>query len=134
VDDVAVWQRFVSESLQAGPTFRVIGVASDGLEAIHKAIKLQPDLILMDVGLPGLDGIEAARRIREQVPHSKILFVSGNADPDVVRSAFEAGGSGYILKSDAANALVAGMAAVLLGKQFVSRSVTEFDDPTGPDE
>jgi DNA-binding NarL/FixJ family response regulator len=92
---------------------RVIGVASDGLEAVLKTEELQPELILLDIGLPKLDGIEAARRIRNAVPESKVLFVSQESDLDVVRAALSAGGHGYVVKSDAEDELMAAIEMVM---------------------
>jgi CheY-like chemotaxis protein len=100
---------------------RVIGVALDGLEAVLKAEALQPDLILLDIGLPKLDGIEAARRIRNAAPESKILFLSQEFDLDVARVALNAGGQGYVVKSDAEDELIAAIEAVMEGQQYVSR-------------
>jgi DNA-binding NarL/FixJ family response regulator len=128
VDDFDPWQSLVIARLGQQPHFRIIGLAADGMEAIQKAEELQPDLILLDVSLPKLNGIEAARKIRKLVPKAKILFLSASPDPDVVRAAFFAGGAGYVLKSDAAVALLPGTEAVLRGKQFVSRSLIEIDD------
>jgi CheY-like chemotaxis protein len=71
VDDFEPWRRFVSTTLQKQLTLQVIGEAVDGLEAVQKARQLQPDLILLDIGLPTLNGIEAARRIRELPPNPK---------------------------------------------------------------
>jgi DNA-binding NarL/FixJ family response regulator len=99
---------------------QVIGEVSDGLEAVEKAQELQPDLILLDVGLPKLNGIEAARRIRSLSPQSKILFVSLETTPAIVQEALTAGASGYLLKSDANRDLLPAVEAVLQGRQFVS--------------
>jgi DNA-binding NarL/FixJ family response regulator len=99
---------------------RVIGVASDGLEAIQKAEELQPDLILLDIGLPSLNGIEVARQIRKLSPKSKILFVSQESSADVVQEALGTGAQGYVLKIDAGGELLAGVNAVLQGEQFVA--------------
>jgi DNA-binding NarL/FixJ family response regulator len=121
VDDFAAWQRFVVGKLQEKNNFRVIGIVADGLEAVQQAKQLQPDLIILDIGLPKLNGIEAARRIRDLVPKSKILFVTGELDLDVMREALSAGGDGYIIKSDAEEELFAGVEAVLSGQRFVSR-------------
>lgn len=74
---------------------------SDGLEAVQQAERLQPDIILLDIGLPTLNGIEAARRIREVSPTSKILFVSENRSPDIAEEALSTGAGGYVVKSDA---------------------------------
>ena len=134
VDDFGPWREFVIEQLTQQSHVRVLDCVSDGLEAVQKAEELQPDLIFLDIGLPSLDGIEAARQIRKRVPKAKIVFVSSDSDPDVVRAAFLAGGLGYILKSDAGGALLTGMEAVLLGRQFVSPSLTNVKDVFGEEK
>ena len=93
---------------------------SDGLDAVRRAEELQPELILMDVGLPKLNGIEAARRIRTLSPNSRIIFVSQESDPSVVQEALKLGASGYVAKGMAASDLNAAVDAVLDSKQFVS--------------
>lgn len=130
VDDFDPWQGFVIQLLRQQPHARIIGFASDGLEAVQKARELQPDLIVLDIDLPSLNGIEAARRIRKAAPQSKILFLSANADPEVVSAALSAGGLGYIHKSNAAQFLLPGMEAVLLGKRFVACNLKSFEDLT----
>jgi DNA-binding NarL/FixJ family response regulator len=130
VDDVELWHTFVHMRLDKEPNLHVIGVATDGLDAVRKAEELQPDLILLDISLPKLNGLEAARQIGKVAPKSKILFLSAEADPDVVRDAFSAGGFGYVLKADAARDLLAGIESVLLGRQFVSISLLNFGDVT----
>jgi len=102
---------------------QVIGEATDGLEAVRKAHDLQPDLILLDIGLPTLNGIDAARRIREHSPKSKILFVSENRSWDIAQEALRTGASGYVVKSDAAKDLLPAIRDVVKGKQFVSASL-----------
>ena len=96
----------------------VIGEASDGLQAVQTAQELQPDLILLDLSLPKLNGMEAGRRIRKISPESKILFLSQEPAPEIVQTALGLG-SGYLLKSDAKE-LPAAVHAVLEGKKFVS--------------
>ena len=123
VDDYEPWQGFVATMLQRDPEFQIVGKASDGLMAVEKAKELQPDLIFLDIGLPQLHGIEAARRIREVAPTCKILFVSENRFPDIVGEALSTGAGGYVLKSDAASELLPGAKAVLDGKRFVSASL-----------
>lgn len=130
VDDVELWQTFVHMHLDKEPNLHVIGVATDGLDAVRKAEELRPDLILLDISLPGLNGLEVARQIRKVAATSTILFLSGESDPDVVRHAFSAGGLGYVLKSDAARDLIAGIESVLFGRRFVSSSLRDLDDVT----
>jgi DNA-binding NarL/FixJ family response regulator len=101
---------------------QVIGEVSDGLEAVQKALDLQPDLILLDIGLPSLDGIEAARRIRKLAPASKIIFVTQESSVDVVQVAVDLGANGYVVKAQAGRDLVAAVEAVLSGKSFFSRT------------
>jgi DNA-binding NarL/FixJ family response regulator len=123
VDDYEPWRRFIRLTLLAYEKLQVIGEVCDGLEAVPKAQELQPDLILLDIGLPKLNGIEAARRIREVSPKSKILFVSENRDWDTAEEALRAGGCGYVVKSDAARELLSAVEAVLQGKQSLSPSL-----------
>jgi DNA-binding NarL/FixJ family response regulator len=119
-DDFAPWRKLLHSILQERPELKVICEVSDGLEAVKKARELQPDLILLDIGLPTLSGIEAARQIHSIAPKAKILFVSENYSIDIARSTLSAGGSGYVIKSDAGSELLAAIEAVLLGRQFVS--------------
>jgi DNA-binding NarL/FixJ family response regulator len=120
VDDFAAWRDYVLEKLRENRWLQVVGVASDGLEAISKADELQPDLILLDIGLSKLSGIGAAPRIRQVAPKSKMLFLSQETDPDVARKALNVGGRGYVVKSDAENELLAAVEAVMSGGNFVS--------------
>ena len=91
VDDFEDWRRQVRLLLQARPEWQVIAEASDGSEAVQKAEDLKPDLILLDIGLPKLNGIEAARRIRQVSPSSKIIFLSQDNDPEIVQAALSTG-------------------------------------------
>jgi DNA-binding NarL/FixJ family response regulator len=119
VEDFAPWRHFVIAQLSENHEMRIVGVVSDGPEAVLKAAELQPDLILLDVGLPKMNGIEAARRIRKVAPKSKILFLTQELDVDVARVALSEG-HGYVVKSDADNELITAVEAVLQGKKFVS--------------
>jgi DNA-binding NarL/FixJ family response regulator len=119
VDDYEPFRHFLSSSLRNASDGFVFQEASDGLEAVLKAQELQPDLILLDLGLPKLNGIEAARRICDVSPGSKILFVSQESSPDVVQEAFRAGGRGYIVKTDAGRELLTAVNVVLRGERFV---------------
>ena len=102
---------------------QIIGEATDGLEAVQKAELLQPDLILLDISLPSLNGIEAARRINELSPKSKILFVSEDLSWEIAEAAFRTTALGYVVKSGAARELLPAVKAVLQGKRFVSGSL-----------
>ena len=124
VDDYESWRAFFASTLQRRPELQIIGEAADGLEAVQIAQQLQPDLILMDIGLPTLNGLMAARRIKEVCPGSKILFVTENRSRDIAEEALRTGASGYVVKSDAATELLLAVDAVLQGKQFVSGSLT----------
>jgi DNA-binding NarL/FixJ family response regulator len=120
VDDHQRWRGYVFSTLQKHSEVEIIGEASDGPEAIEKAKALQPDLIMLDIGLPTLNGIEAARRIREVSPTSRILFVSENCSTDIVEEALSTGADGYVVKSDAHSDLLPAIKAVLEGKRFIS--------------
>ena len=132
-DDYADWRRQVRSLLPARAEWQVIAEASDGAEAVQKVEKLQPDLILLDIGLPNMNGIEVAWRIRQLSPSSKIVFLSQNNDRDFVRAALSTGALGYVHKTDVEGELLPALAAVLQGKKFVSSSVKdcEFPDTSG---
>ena len=119
VEDYEPFQRFVASILQKQPELQIICKVSDGLEAVQKAEELQPDIIVLDIGLPSLNGIEVARQIRKLSPKSKILFVSQESSADVVQGALGTGAQGYVVKSDARRELLEGVNAVLRGEQFV---------------
>jgi DNA-binding NarL/FixJ family response regulator len=126
-DDFEGWRRQVRLLFQVRPQWQIIAEVSDGSEAVQKAEELKPDLILLDIGLPKLNGIEAARRIRRYSPGSKIVFLSLNNDLDVVRAALSTGALGYVLKIDAQSALLPAVEAVLRGKQFVSSGLKGYE-------
>ena len=123
VDDFEPWHDFVSKTLAKETELDIVGRVSDGLEAVQQAQELNPDLILMDVGLPSLNGIEAARQILNVAPTPKILFVSENRSVDVAETALSNGAGGYVVKSDAGSELLPAIKAVLEGKRFISASL-----------
>ncbi len=106
VDDFAAFREFVALMLKEIPEFEIVGTAEDGMQAVHEASTLKPDLILLDINLPKLNGIEAARRIRTLSPRSRVLFVTQESSSAIIEEAFRAGGSGYLLKANAFDALV----------------------------
>ena len=115
VDDYEPFGRFVCATLGARPELQVVGEAADGLQAVQKAEELQPDLILLDVGLPKLNGIEAAHRISRLVPVAKILFVSQENDTDVIAAALSDGAEGYLRKQNAVSKPLSAVETLLRG-------------------
>jgi DNA-binding NarL/FixJ family response regulator len=105
------------------PELQVISEASDGLEAVQKAAELQPGLIVLDIGLPSLNGIEAARRIRKLSPQSTILFLSQESSAEIVREALCLGALGFVIKVHAARDLLIAVETVLRNEQFVSSTL-----------
>ena len=101
VDDYEPFRQFVCSTLGERQDLQVIGEASDGLEAVRKAEELQPDLMVLDIGLPILNGIEVARRIRDLVPECKILFLSQESSVDLAQGASSVGAMGYVVKAHA---------------------------------
>jgi DNA-binding NarL/FixJ family response regulator len=138
VEDHESYRAFVLSVLKTRPDFQVIAQAMDGAEAIRSAEELRPDLILLDIGLPGLNGIEVARRVSLLSPKSRILFVSQESSDEVVQAALATGAVGYVLKTDAARDLMPAISSALVGSRFVSRSIatlrrmlrpSDSDDP-----
>jgi two-component system nitrate/nitrite response regulator NarL len=127
VEDHEQFRRLICTELQRRRDFQIIE-AADGVEAIQKAEELQPDLILLDINLPGLPGFEVARQARKLAPGSRILFLSQESSPDIVRKALGLGVDGYVQKLSAGTDLLPAIDAALAGHRFVSRSVA-FDDP-----
>jgi DNA-binding NarL/FixJ family response regulator len=120
VEDFELFRKFVTSTLAGVRDLQVIGEASDGLAAVQKAVELQPDLILLDIGLPAVNGFEAARQIRKLVPESKLVFLSQESSADVVQEALSIGAWGYVVKTRAGTELLAAVEAVMSGKRFVS--------------
>jgi len=126
-DDYEPLRRFISLTLEKLPQLKLVGEASDGLEAVQKAQELRADMILLDVSLPKLNGFEVARRILEHVPQLRIIFLSENRSPDIAGAALSTGACGYVLKSDAPSELLPAVIAVLEDRRFVSASLAGRD-------
>jgi DNA-binding NarL/FixJ family response regulator len=120
VDDFELFRKLVVELLGIRPELQVVGEASDGLEALQKAVELRPDLILLDISLPSLNGIEVARQMRSLVPESKIIFLTQESSSDVLQEALSLGARGYVTKNMVRADLFAAVETVLSGITFVS--------------
>lgn len=125
VDDSEPYRHAMWSMLADVPLMELAGEAADGMEAVKLAGDLKPDLILLDVRLPGMNGIEVASRIRLASPESKMLFLSQYDDPDVVLAVLHTGALGYVLKVDAGKELLQAVAAVLRGERFLSTGARE---------
>jgi two-component system, NarL family, response regulator NreC len=123
VEDSEPFRKYVSSMLRKHEGLRVIAEVADGLEAVKKATELKPDLILLDLALPTLSGIEAARQVRHLSPASKVLFLTGESSSEVVQAALATGALGYILKVDVTAELLPAIETVLRGHEFVSLGV-----------
>ena len=119
-EDFPGYRRFICSTLGESHDLRVVAEVSDGLEAVQKAAELKPDLILLDIGLPTINGIAAARQIRKLSPKSKIVFLSQETSAEVVGEALSTGAWGYVVKTKAASQLLAVVEAVVSGTRFVN--------------
>jgi DNA-binding NarL/FixJ family response regulator len=117
VDDYEFWRYCVVSMLRDYPEFEIVGEGSDGLDAIEMSAELHPDIVLLDVGLPELNGFEAAREIRKVSPASSIVFLAQSCDEALVNEAAKVGARGYVSKMDAASELVPAMKAALTNKR-----------------
>ena len=125
VDDNEDWRNFVRLLLLVRPEWQIVCEVSDGSEAVQKAEELRPDLIVLDIGLPKLNGIEAARRVRQVSLNSKIVFLSMDNSLDTVQAALATGALGYVYKASAGSELSPAVEAVLRGERFVSRGIED---------
>lgn len=125
-DDHALVRRGAVGVLRSQPGWRVVGEAANGREAVEKAIELKPDVAILDISLPELDGIEVARQIRNTVPNTRILVLTMHESDQMVRRALDGGANGYILKSDLTDSLPKAVTAVAQGKRFLTPKVSEI--------
>jgi len=122
-DDHALFREGVKTILSSQPDFEVVGEAEDGKEGIDLAVRLQPDVVLMDISMPVLKGFEATRRIKKARPEVKVLILSVYDDEDLVARCLDAGASGYVLKDSPPPQLIYAIQAVSRGQQYMSPRV-----------
>ena len=127
VDDSREFRDLVISIVHRRPELRVIAEACNGEEAVQKIQKLCPDLVLLDLGLPILNGLQVARTIGKKAPQSKIVFISQESSPEVIHEALSLGAYGYVLKSDLESELLQAVSNVLDGKTFLSRTLAGGD-------
>src|SRR5690242_19635554 len=119
-DDFEAWRIKIRAILEERPVLQVVGEAQTGLAVVQQAQALKPDLLVLDIGLPILSGLEAARILAEAGLKAKVLFVSENRHWEIAQEALQTGALGYVVKSDAGSDLLPAIDAVLMGEQFVS--------------
>jgi DNA-binding NarL/FixJ family response regulator len=125
-DDHQVVRDGLKTLLEAQPDLRVIGVAADGREAVTNAAQLKPDVVVMDISMPDMNGVEAARRIHGSRPETRIVMLSMHSDAEHVYRALEAGATGYLLKNSAGSELVAAVRAVHAGRRYLTEKINEM--------
>ena len=126
VDDHAVVRRGVRALLESQPGWKVLGEAVTGREAVELAKRLQPDVVVMDLSLPELNGLDAARQILKDSPRTEILVLTMHHSEELARDVLQAGARGYVLKSDADQSLIAAVENLRQHKPFLTSTVTEF--------
>jgi DNA-binding NarL/FixJ family response regulator len=125
-DDHGLVRRGARGVLHSQHGWRVVGEAANGREAVEKTIKLKPDVAILDISMPELDGVEAVRQVRESVPNTKVLVLTMHESDQMVQRALDAGAHGYILKSDITDSLLKAVRAVADGKRFLTPKISEI--------
>ena len=123
VDDYEPWRRHISLALRDASRWEVIGEASDGPEGLEKARALKPDLTLLDISLPTLDGFQVARRLFAEDPTARVLFVSEHQSWEIAKAALDMGARGYLVKSDAGRELLPALQTIARGRRFISSAL-----------
>jgi DNA-binding NarL/FixJ family response regulator len=126
IDDYSPFRDFLRGALEQMPAIEVVGEASDGMEAVEKTRELNPDLILLDVALPEMNGVEVVCRIKRQLPDAIILIVTGIYSWDMMKYAFLCGADGYMIKSDVEGELASAVESVLQGTRFISSTAVKY--------
>lgn len=123
VDDFAPWRRFLKTLLAVTPEWQLSGEAINGADALRKAQELQPDLVLLDLDLPDVSGIDLARQLQIVVPNAKIVFLTAESSSDIANAALSTGALGYLLKSKVVSELLPALKSVFSDNRFVSQGI-----------
>ena len=126
VDDHTLMRHGTRGYLQRCRGWRVVGEATNGNEALEKVHKLRPDVVILDISMPELDGLEAIRQIRAKFPQTKILVLSMHESVHMVRRVIQAGAQGYVLKSDLGECLVNAVKSITAGERFLTSRVSDL--------
>ncbi len=124
-DDHTILREGLRAILERESDVSVVGEAADGLDAVTRVLALRPDVVVMDISMPGLNGVEATRRIVEALPRAKVIGLSMHADRRYVQAMFEAGAVGYLLKNAASDELLHALRVVVEGRRYVSPALTD---------
>jgi DNA-binding NarL/FixJ family response regulator len=124
VDDFAPWRRLLSTILSITPEWQVSGESATGADALRRARELQPDLVLLDLGIPDINGIELARQLRAIIPNAKIVFLTVERSSELVKAALGTGALGYVIKSQVVGELLPALECAFSGRQFISQGIT----------
>ena len=125
VDDHQIILNGISDMLRSIKQYKIVGRAGNGEEAIKKALLLKPDLILMDISMPVMNGIEATKIITQELPSIKILALTQHEEVEYVKQILKSGGSGYLLKNSKKNEFISAIESVLSGKHYLSKQISE---------
>jgi DNA-binding NarL/FixJ family response regulator len=123
VDDFAPWRRFLNTLMIVTPEWQISGEAVTGAEALEKVRELEPDLVLLDIDLPDINGIDVARQLQTIAPNAKVIFLTAESSPEIVRAALDTGALGYLLKAQVVNELLPALTSVFAGKNFISQGI-----------
>lgn len=124
-DDHTIVRRGIRSLLETNDCIEVVGEAEDGREAVQKVREIRPDVVLMDIGMPGLNGLEATIQIKQVCPEVRVLILSMHTDEQYVQRVLQAGGSGYLVKQAAESELLVAIKAVNLGKTYLSPEISK---------
>ena len=126
VDDYAPFRSYLKILLRIATALEVVGEAGDGPEAIQKSVELKPKIVLLDLSMPGMNGIEASKHIRKVSPDSRIIILTDESSGEVARRALDGGADGYVLKLYAGSELLDAIAAVNDGRRYISTRIVEY--------